>query len=205
LLYYDLDCNGNGFAARWILDSSTPDPQRSYDLDDDGSCSYNAQFTSASTQPPLGTRTWRVNYGGWTNIDLMLTEVLVPPPASPSAYFSTLVLAGVQGTCSSLASLDGTFFLGGVGRNGAPYYVQADSTSSLYFDPDCNGDGVFSSDSSMWVLDAGVPNATTNSDLDGDGRYAFFGRCSAQINSLLSENMLGFYTAEEAILRCSSC
>eukprot|EP00966_Prymnesium_polylepis_P271236 6266730-Prymnesium_polylepis.1 len=43
-LYYDLDCNGAGSSARWILDDLLPDPTRSSDLDNDGRCNYWARL-----------------------------------------------------------------------------------------------------------------------------------------------------------------
>ena len=49
-LYYDLDCDGNGRPARWILDVSAPDGSRSSDLDNDGRCLYGGDHITVDAQ-----------------------------------------------------------------------------------------------------------------------------------------------------------
>ncbi|EOD08755.1 hypothetical protein EMIHUDRAFT_459945, partial [Emiliania huxleyi CCMP1516] len=57
-LYWDPDCNGNGFGANWIVDADQPSTTASSDLDGDGSCNFRAYINSYSSSPPLGTTTW---------------------------------------------------------------------------------------------------------------------------------------------------
>eukprot|EP00966_Prymnesium_polylepis_P319697 7376127-Prymnesium_polylepis.2 len=53
--YYDLDPSGSGASAKWVLDTSQPDPSRSVDLDDDGASVYSGHLaTTDHKQCPSG-------------------------------------------------------------------------------------------------------------------------------------------------------
>ncbi|EOD35195.1 hypothetical protein EMIHUDRAFT_227748 [Emiliania huxleyi CCMP1516] len=59
-IYWDPDCSGEGYPARWIVDNQEPSTTASSDLDGDGGCTYWARIDSDdSSSPPLGTATWR--------------------------------------------------------------------------------------------------------------------------------------------------
>eukprot|EP00966_Prymnesium_polylepis_P177853 4118688-Prymnesium_polylepis.1 len=80
-LYYDTDCSGRGANARWIMDRNLPNPALSSDLDEDGGCwSNSGQLQTTDLALPLGTHGWRFVCGGWRNLDITLTELLVPLP-----------------------------------------------------------------------------------------------------------------------------
>eukprot|EP00966_Prymnesium_polylepis_P063854 1481104-Prymnesium_polylepis.1 len=110
--------------------------------------------------------------GSWINVDATLeARVASPmpppaPPAPPPYYFQNLEVTDV---CSDLSPLLGTYTMQGIAANGAPYYVHSGGHHSLYWDPDCNGDGSFDGSSAMWIFDNAPPDPSRSSDLDGDG------------------------------------
>ena len=172
-LYYDLDCGGSGYPARWILSNAAPDASRSFDLDNDGQCAYVGDLLTADAQLPLGTHRWDMNCdGSWTSVDLTLAIASPsPPPAPPVApsppFYREVVVSGM---CPSGAAYGGTYTLQGMTGNGAPYYANAVGRS-LYYDLDCAGSGL----PARWILDDSPPDASRSFDLDNDGQCSFAG------------------------------
>jgi len=93
-LYFDPSCNkadvNDHDSARWIVDVlSSPNKTALSDLDDDLSCHYAAHINYATISHvndsnvvlPLGTHTWRVYCGEWT--DIPVTVEALPPPSPP--------------------------------------------------------------------------------------------------------------------------
>eukprot|EP00966_Prymnesium_polylepis_P295770 6830978-Prymnesium_polylepis.3 len=178
-LYCDLDCDGNGAPARWILDDSAPDGSRSFDLDNDGWCTYRGDLTTADAQPPLGTRSWFLDCdGSWGFVDVTLAIASPSPPpassmpplapASPPPWVNQAVV--VSGLCPDQADCDGTYFLQGMEGNGAPYYRNA-AGRWLYYDLDCSGNEM----AAQWILDTSAPDSSRSSDLDNDRECLYAG------------------------------
>ena len=71
-------------APRWVLSSSALDTSRSFDLDNDSSCSYAAYVPSIDLEPPTGTRTWQAYCdGSWGRFALTIISVQPQPPQPP--------------------------------------------------------------------------------------------------------------------------
>jgi len=108
-----------------------------------------------------------------------------PPPLPPLP--PPLVITG--GAACQSAALDNVEYVSaGYTASGAPYYhASTPSSSYLYWDPDCNGNGVAGA---IWIVDTDQPSTTASSDLDGDGKCIFI----AFLNSYSSSTPLGTTT-----------
>ena len=61
-----------------------------FDLNGDGSCTFEAYFLDYGVGPPLGTNTWTLYCdGSWTNLDLTITQTTFSPTRAPSVCFDT--------------------------------------------------------------------------------------------------------------------
>ena len=91
-VYFDPDCDGpNGSVSSqdtWLIDSDKPSSTATSDLDGDEAClnsgdGFKARINNPGTEPPSGTRTWRVWCGPIDEIvSTDLDVVLIGAPSS---------------------------------------------------------------------------------------------------------------------------